>query len=404
MNTDTDKRGTTGYGVWLRGGLAAASDVYAGTVNLVEDVHRAVGDTAAPVNPIVWPERAISGLSYASVRAIGGASFAVARGLAGLTRDVLPDDAATGGTLLGLRSALNGAVGDHLEATSNELALPMAFVDGQGRTLANDDPRRLGAIAARPRLVLLVHGLGMNERYWRHGDRPDFGERLAADHGYAALRLRYNSGRDIATNGAELAARLERLVVAWPAPLERMTAIGHSMGGLVLRAAIEAGRAAGHRWPQLLADLICLGSPHRGAPLERLGESLNRGLTWSRYTRAFHAIGDVRSAGVKNLRHGLAPMAADAAAPNGCFLVAASLGRSDEDPVGRVLGDLLVTVDSAFDHPRALDGADVDGCVFYGMTHFALIHHDDVYLALSQWLAPRLDAASRHHHPDKSRR
>ncbi|KEZ78066.1 esterase/lipase family protein [Salinisphaera hydrothermalis] len=394
---NAQKHGTTGYGVWLRGGLAAAADVYAGTVNLVENAHRAIADTGAAVNPVNWPERAISGLSYASVRTIGGVSFAAARGLAGLTRDALPDDPASGGAWLALRSALNGAVGDHLEATGNELALPMAFVDAEGQTLADDDPRGLGPIAARPRLVLLVHGLGMNDRYWRHGDQPDFGERLAADHGYAALRLRYNSGRDIAANGAELAARLERLVAAWPAPLERVTAIGHSMGGLVLRAAIEAGRAAGHRWPQLLADLICLGSPHRGAPLERLGESLNRGLAWSRYTRAFHAIGDVRSAGVKNLRHGLVSTERDPASPTGCFLVAASLGRSDEDPIGRVLGDLLVTVDSAFDHPRALDDADVDGCVFYGMTHFALVHHDDVYLALTEWLAPRLDAPMPRH-------
>ncbi|MGB7758081.1 MAG: alpha/beta hydrolase, partial [Salinisphaera sp.] len=307
--------------------------------------------------------------------------------------------------LLALRSALNGAVGDHLEASGNELALPMAFVDAAGRTLANDDPRRLGAIATRPRLVVLVHGLGMNDRQWRHGANPDFGERLAADHGYAALRLRYNSGRDIATNGAELAERLERLVAAWPAPLERMSVIGHSMGGLVLRAAIEAGRAAGHRWPRVLADLICLGSPHRGAPLERVGESLNRGLAWSRYTRAFHAIGDVRSVGVKNLRHGWSPRHDDDVAPTGCFLVAASLGQSDQDPIGRVLGDLLVTVDSAFDHPRVLNDADLDGCVFYGMTHFALIHHDDVYRALREWLAPRLgEPAGAFQRTEQSRR
>lgn len=382
-------RRTTGYGVWLRGGVAAAADVYAGTVDLVENAHRAIADTGASVNPVAWPERTISRIAYGGVRGIGGASFAVARGLAGLTRDTLPDDAATGGALLALRSALNGVVGDHLEASGNELALPMAFVDAAGYTLEHDDPHRLGEPATRSRLVLLVHGLGMNDRQWRHGTSPDYGERLAAEHNYAALRLRYNSGRDIAVNGAELAARLESLVAAWPVRLERLSVIGHSMGGLVLRAAIEAGRAAGHYWPEVLADLICLGSPHRGASLERLGESLNRGLAWSRYTRAFHAIGDVRSAGVKNLRYGLAS-AADDAAPTGCFLVAASLGRSDEDPIGRVLGDLLVSVDSAFDHPRALDGVEVDGCVFYGMTHFALVHHDDVYRAICEWLAPRL--------------
>ncbi|MGN8158729.1 esterase/lipase family protein [Salinisphaera sp. RV14] len=387
---NTPRHTTTGYGVWLRGGVAGAADVYVGTVDLVENVHRTIADTGAAVNPVVWPERAISGIAYAGVRGIGRASFASARGLAGLTRGVMPDDSDTGGALLALRSALNGAVGDHLAARGNELALPMVFVGAAGRTLANDDPRGLGEMANRRRLVLLVHGLGMNDRQWRQGANPDFGERLAVDHGYAALRLRYNSGRDIAINGTELAARLERLVAAWPAPLERLTAVGHSMGGLVLRAALEAGRAAGHRWPDLLADLICLGSPHRGAPLERLGESLNRGLTWSRYTRAFHVIGDARSAGVKNLRHGLPPASRSQAGPPGCFLVAASLGRSDEDPVGRVLGDLLVPVDSAFDHPRALRKADVDGCVFYGMTHFALIHHADVYVAIREWLAPRL--------------
>ncbi|MGB7755168.1 MAG: hypothetical protein WBL23_03795, partial [Salinisphaera sp.] len=85
-------RRTTGYGVWLRGGVAAAADVYAGTVDLVENVHRTIGDTGASVNPVAWPERAISGIAYAGVRGIGGASFAAARGLAGLTRRSMPED------------------------------------------------------------------------------------------------------------------------------------------------------------------------------------------------------------------------------------------------------------------------------------------------------------------------
>lgn len=386
--------GTSGFGVWLRGGIAGAADIYAGTVDLVEDTHRAIGDTGAAVNPVAGVERTISGVAYAGVRHIGGASFAAARGLAGLSRAVAPADGRASDPLPALRSALNGAVGDHLAARDNELALPMTFVDAAGRTLAPESTRALGQHATRTRLAILVHGLGMNDRQWRHAGQPDFGARLATDHGYAALRLRYNSGRAIAANGAELAARLERLIAAWPVALERLTLIGHSMGGLVLRSAIEAGRVAGHRWPDRLADLVCLGSPHRGAPLERLGEALNRSLTWSRYTRAFHAIGEVRSAGVKDLR---GDPALDARPPTfGCFLVAASLGARYEDPVGRVLGDLLVPVDSAFDHPRTLDAADVEGCVFYGMNHLALNHHDDVYQAIREWLAPRLAEHPKH--------
>lgn len=184
------------------------------------------------------------------------------------------------------------------------------------------------------------------------------------------MRLRYNSGRHISANGREFAHLLDELTSAWPVPVERLTLVGHSMGGLVARSACHYGHEAGHAWVDALRDLVCLGSPHLGAPLERLGNTVTWTLTRNPYTQPFSAIGDIRSAGVKDLRYGYvidddwlehqpaghsytpAPLVA---APKhvGHYLVAATLGCRHDDPLGRWLGDLLMPVTSAIDHSRA---------------------------------------------------
>lgn len=400
--------------LWLRGGLAMAADTFKGTVNLVHGMHRAVGKTTAPINPFAGPGQFTRDFVYDRVRDIGALSFLGARQAAALGEALLHSTDPDGfpeHLSLGLRSALNGAFGDYLERSDNVLALSMCLADDEGHQLPVTAASLAAALPdASGRVVLLIHGLGMNDQHWRPPGRPDFGARLADDHGYTALRLRYNSGRHISDNGQALARLLAELVANYPVEIDRLTIIGHSMGGLVARSACYYAAQAGQPWLARLADLVCLGTPHLGAPLERLGHWFNEGLTRVPHTQPLSAIGDIRSAGVKDLRYGYvlesdwrnAASESDAEPPRavpapdhvGHLLIAATLGRDARDLRGRWFGDMLVPVDSAGGQSpqpeRRFIARDQAGRVFFGMSHLALLQHDDVYAAISQWLAPRL--------------
>ena len=129
-------------------------------------------------------------------------------------------------------------------------------------------------------------------------------EDAARDLGFTPVYLHYNSGLHVSTNGRALAQQLERLVAQWPRPLERLVLLGHSMGGLLARSALYYGTQAGHRWPARLDDLVFLGTPHHGAPLERAGHWVDLVLGATPYAAPFARLGQVRSAGITDLRHG----------------------------------------------------------------------------------------------------
>ena len=76
------------------------------------------------------------------------------------------------------------------------------------------------------------------------------------------------------------------------------------MGGLVARSACEQARVAGLTWRARLKNLVCLGTPHQSAPLERVGSWLDSVLGSNAITRPFARIGQIRSSGITDLRHG----------------------------------------------------------------------------------------------------
>jgi len=102
----------------------------------------------------------------------------------------------------------------------------------------------------------------------------------------------------------QFAALLEVRVREWPRPLERLVIVARSMGGLVARSAIHHAALAGHSWSNRLDDLVLLGTPHFGAALERAGARADFLLGICPYTAPFARPGKVRSAGIKDLRHG----------------------------------------------------------------------------------------------------
>ena len=66
---------------------------------------------------------------------------------------------------------------------------------------------------------------------------------LERDLGVTPVFVRYNTGRHISDNGRDLAALVEQIVAAWPVPVEEVSLVGHSMGGLVSRSAAACASA-----------------------------------------------------------------------------------------------------------------------------------------------------------------
>ena len=234
-----------------------------------------------------------------------------------------------------------------------------------------------GALAAPPsRLVLLVHGLCMNDLQWQRAGH-DHGEALARDLGCVPLYLRYNTGRPIAANGRAFADLLEALWQALPAPRPRLAIVGHSMGGLVARRACHHAGLAGHGWLADLDTLVFLGTPHLGAPLERAGSRVDRALELSPYVAPFRRLGATRSAGIRDLAHGLVDDGGGArsgpppALPSGvrCCAVAASLRKPPRRPHARLVGDGLVPVASALGQHR-----DPSRCLPFGIDCTRVVH------------------------------
>jgi len=278
-------------------------------------------------------------------------------------------------------SAVNGLIGDRLADDRPRLALPMAL-----RHAGHDLPAERGALAeaypdASARVVVFLPGLCEDESAWdRAADRHHAtypADVVAA--GWSALRVRANTGLAVRANGALLDALLTDVVAAWPVPLERLVLVGHSMGGLVARAAC----AGSGPWVSLVSDLITLGTPHLGAPLAGWARRGSAGLKRLPETAAFARILDRRSVGILDLERGLDTDAAPALPHIRMRLVSGSLARL------RFFGDLLVRRNSAAG--AAPDGgrlfSDADVLHVPGANHFDLLNHDDVRAALLGWLA-----------------
>lgn len=306
---------------------------------------------------------------------------------------------------------LNGAVGDRLARTDNGLATPMTFI-AAGRELptARAELARVHP-SANPRVVVLVHGLMCTEDVWTLPDGTDYGALLARDHGFSPLYLRYNTGLTIAENGAAFAALLERLVREYPVAIDEIVPIGFSMGGLVVRSACHVASLApeSNTWLPLVRRAIYVGTPHLGAPAERVGRFVSKVLRSvdDPYTQLAAELADLRSDGVKDLgdadlrdedRARRVPRIAlrDPRHPVPLlpqiqhYLVAGSL--STDARLASVFGDSVVPLASA------TAGECVDAATFAlppdhvkivsGLAHITLPRHPAVYDHVRAWCAP----------------
>lgn len=391
----------------LRGASRLVIDATKRVTEVVEAMHTTIAEGPAVLGkPLAGPVRVLNGLVYGGIRGVTrlvGTSIELA--LAQLA-PVL-GESAPGPEREAVLAVLNGVLGDYLAETENPLAIEMSLRhDGHPLELEREALRE-ALPGAGGKLLVLLHGSCMNDLQWnRHG--RDHGAALARDRGYTPVYLHYNSGLHVSTNGQKLDAMLEQLVAAWPVPLEELVLLGHSMGGLVARSACHYAEThpagAARAWRKKLTKLVCLGTPHHGAPLERGGNWIDVLLGVSRYSTPLARLGKLRSAGVTDLRFGNVldehwagrdrfaraddPRSALALPENvACYALA---GTTSAEGESNPFGDGLVPVDSALGrHDQthlALGFPEAHQFVAHGVGHLDLLSRPEVYAQLRSWL------------------
>jgi hypothetical protein len=393
----------------LRGASRLAIEAAGGVADLVEAMQ--LGIAAGPAvlgRPLEVPVRLLTRPIFGSVRGVTrivgeGIDAALAR-LAPLVAPLL-GERAPGPGREALVAALNGVLGDHLAESGNPLAIEMRLRrDGRPLEL-NAGALRLAFPRASRKLLVLVHGSCASDRGWtRQGH--DHGAALARDLGFAPIYLHYNTGLHVSVNGRAFAGLLEQLVAAWPARVDGLVLLAHSMGGLVARSACHFGEAEGHAWRRRLRALVCVGTPHHGAPLERGGNWIDLLLGVSRYSAPLARLGKIRSAGVTDLRHGnvldehwqgrdrfahrrddRVPLALPAGVR--CYAIAGT--RAAPGVAGKGRTDGLVPVDSALGvHARrelTLGFPETHRWIAHGTSHVELLSRPEVYARLRSWLS-----------------
>ncbi|GGI02775.1 alpha/beta hydrolase [Egicoccus halophilus] len=388
----------TGPAAEADGWARLAADVVDGVVSeTVQGVHRAVADRAfGAVGPLGAPVRLVHDVVLESVyatvrgslRGLGVVGGMVAAARARDQQRPWLDRSSAGSRLAAIANGL-------LDEVPSALRLPLAIrqagvtVDAEAAALAAAFPD------ATTHVVVFVHGLTEDDRIW--DPPPERPGRVSlptalGSAGTTPVRVRYGTGAAVGRNGAALTQLLEHLVQHWPVPIAQLTLVGHSMGGLVVRSACAQAAERGHSWTRALRHVAYLGTPHLGAPLERVVERAVGLFGRVPEVAPFVGILDRRAPGIRDLHHGtlvdpgqrlrevVEPDADDPwLADVDHHLVVGRLARGERHPVNRVLGDLLVPASSATGRGRTrrIEGERVH-VVPVAANHFGLCWHPDV--------------------------
>jgi pimeloyl-ACP methyl ester carboxylesterase len=290
---------------WSRLTAAVAEQAILPTV---QDLHRAISDGAFRwVGPLGRPFRGLHDRVVAHAYEATSVALRAAGEVGAIVATHVGDDGTqpSAAALKG-RAIAHGVVAQELLTHSPTLDVEMTLrVDG-GEVPADRASLHAAFPAASSSLVVFVHGLVDSEAVWSSeapdgACLPDVVERAGA----SPLLVRYGSGRAVGRNGADLAELLEAATLVWPVPVTRIVLVGHSMGGLVARAACATAQERRHRWLSALRDVAYLGTPHLGSWLEKAanvgGWVLRRASTRS---APIAGLLEQRSRGIKDLRHG----------------------------------------------------------------------------------------------------
>jgi pimeloyl-ACP methyl ester carboxylesterase len=430
----------------LRGGARLAFDAVEAVTDITESMYRNIAASPMPLGAApVGRASGIAGLVHESIRRVNGAAREVTEWTLKPVSHHIDRTWPPGPHREAAIAALNGLCGDHLERSGNTLAISMRLrvflppIPGpESATEAGEDAdepaqpeeRRvpfanLFETKMRPveiypksaslvdpdfspggRLLILAHGLSMSDREWT-AQQHNHAQMLANANGYTPVYALYNSGRNVSTNGREFCAQLAGLLDTWPVPVESITMIGFSMGGLLTRSALHIAQQENQIWLGKVDKVVYVGTPHHGAVMERGGYWLQKAATYSPYTAPLSALGRIRSAGITDLRHGNvrdedwqhhdehednADHRRPAPLVTGIehYAIAATLSKRSGGRIGKLLGDGLVhpssgtgrhqnpELDLAFPEHRTK--------IFYDLGHLAMLHDQRVANQLSQWL------------------
>jgi len=389
-------------GIDLQGLSRLITDATIGITNLVEEVHkRVVHPPFLPSTPIQHLITDISGIAYKNIRwstkTIGGALDKVLGQIApvfGAIKVTKEREAA--------KSVLNGILGDFLEKKDNPLKINMQFRYQSKPIKLNSESLSKTYPTVNGKVLLMVHGSCMNDIQWTRKDH-NHGTLLAKELDKTPVYLHYNSGLHISSNGKKLNNLLEALVQNWPVPIEDITIISHSMGGLIVRSAIHYGE--NKTWTTHLKKIVFLGTPHHGSPLERIGNYFNFIIESIPYAKPFAQLGKVRSAEVTDLRYGNIVdedwLGKDRFAIKGdqrqhialpeftdCYSIAAVIKNEKDTPYSQMSGDRLVDIKSALgEHKNPSKNILFnDTYVAYENNHLDLLNDIKIYAKLKEWL------------------
>ncbi|MGR6778473.1 PGAP1-like alpha/beta domain-containing protein [Moritella viscosa] len=386
----------------MRGINQLAVDAVTGLTDIVEALHYTILSLGLNKQDTQPRTRGVTGLVYRNIRTVTA-----------FVGDKIDFSLSQLGSALGQHesslnrevaiSMLNGVLGDYLLERENPLAVIMQF-RRDGKPLSDVALRNL-IEQSNGKILLMVHGLCMNDLQWQV-DEHDHGIELARDLGYEPIYLHYNTGRHISENGRDLSSLLEYLVGISPQPLS-LSILAHSMGGLVARSAFYYGEKAEHTWLAQVNKMVFLGTPHHGAALEKGGNLIDVLLGSNSYSKPFAKLGQIRSAGITDLRYGSIidedwqgkdrfSYAMDnrgtLALPNGvhCYTLAAVKSKESTVVGDGLIGDGLVNVDSALgrhnDDLLHLTFPEHHQWIGRDMNHMDLLYHPDVYRKIRQWL------------------
>lgn len=342
----------------------------------VRTMHRVISsswfDRFGPLaTPVRMAHDAISDIAYGSV--------VTAAAHVGPALDAAIDPQSPSATRL--RALVNSLWGDDLGRHRDRVAIAMS---AHGRSGTAIRPRTESAERLTGRLVVLVHGISDTDRCWTGDEgllaaieeRPEL----------TPITIRYNAGLPIAANGTTLAALLDDLTSDWPVPVTSIALVGYSMGALVVHHAVARGHTDGHPWAARVADVVAIGGPHAGSPIEKAVTVAVAALSITSVTRPLADFLDTRSAGIKDLGAVMELPDRDRADVGARFHFIAGVVTTDPThPLGAVAGDLVVTPGSGTT-PTHLEPTNI--VTLGGTHHLGLLRDPDVVAHTMEWIDP----------------
>jgi pimeloyl-ACP methyl ester carboxylesterase len=328
-------------------------------------------------------------------------------------------------------SAINGIFGDYLHRQGNPLATQMGFYVHRERVELSNQALTEYPYPISSKLVVMLHGLTNLETIWNISQEADpvednFATRLHYRSGYTPFYIRYNSGLEIKENGLSFSQAMTDLVAAYPQPIDEIVLIGFSMGGLIIRHALHDASIEHKSWVKKVTQTFYIGSPHEGAPLEKFGTLTSSVLRQIPRDYISHWADwvDLRSRGIKDLRHGLladefsrtqsyarnhalsdddcvhVPESVEAAygfPPQiKHHFISGSVGKEHQEVMNFLVGDSLVRTPSALP-----EGAPAGSPVahFFGIPHLKLASAEPVYQQIDAWLEEESTGPARSYAP-----